>query len=259
MSGVLPDSSSPNVDLVVNGVSYYYVMQKDAEANAIVYVRNNDPVNGGYVFEEVDDWSGLPSNSVQKYFRFAGIDSSRWGDGEIHVEGDGVVSDPSVVYLYRMDITEPEIICSNPLLNPQCPGFLETLYKYLSTLDYLSEDDPYYDEWVQIQLERAAELEESVFIEEPEEENDTDLETFLFVDPEVGGLVDLTQQQNIMDQLSAVGVIEPYLEFEIPGNEYKETLELKDRKIPENNRALRNLANSARYNSMVRSQYERDN
>ena len=257
MNGVLPDSSSPNVDLVVNGISYYYVMEKETEADVSVYVRNIDPVNGGYVFEEVDDWSGLPSNSIQKYFRFTGTEASRWGDGEISVDGDGVISDPSVVYLYRMDVTEPNIICSNPLLNPQCPGFLEALYKYLSTLDYLSEDDPYYDEWVQIQLERAAELEESVIIEEPEE--DDDLETFLFADPEVGGLIDYDQQENVMDQLSAVGVIEPYFEFDIPGNEYKETIQLKDKKIPENNRALRNLANSARYNSMVRSQYERDN
>ena len=68
MTGVLPDSSAPNVSLQVNGLTYYYVMSKNPEDAAKVYVRNADPVNGGYIFEEVDDWTGVPGNSIQKYF-----------------------------------------------------------------------------------------------------------------------------------------------------------------------------------------------
>ena len=47
---VLPDFSSPNVSLQVNGVTYYYVMSKDPTSDAVVYVRNEDLVNGGYIF-----------------------------------------------------------------------------------------------------------------------------------------------------------------------------------------------------------------
>jgi hypothetical protein len=66
MTGVLPDFSSPNVTLQVNGVTYYYVMTKDAEDIAKVYVRNEDAINGGYVFEEIDDWSGLPETLFKR-------------------------------------------------------------------------------------------------------------------------------------------------------------------------------------------------
>ena len=70
MTGVLPDFTSPNVTLQVNGITYYYVMSKDPAEDVKVYVRNEDAVNGGYIFEEVDEWSGLPGNSIQKNFRF---------------------------------------------------------------------------------------------------------------------------------------------------------------------------------------------
>ena len=70
---ILPDFSSPSVSLQVNGVTYYYVMSKDPASDATVYIRNEDAINGGYVFEEVDDWSGLPGNSILKNFRFDGI------------------------------------------------------------------------------------------------------------------------------------------------------------------------------------------
>jgi hypothetical protein len=147
MPDILPDYSAPNVSLQINGLTYYYVITKDATSDAKVYVRNEDVVNGGYIFEEVDDWSGLPGNSIQKYFRFPGSDAGLWGDGSIDVEGDGTISDASVIYLYRMDIGEEEIICTNPLASPECPGYLDALYKYLAELEDVDVNDPFYDEW----------------------------------------------------------------------------------------------------------------
>ena len=81
MPDILPDYSAPNVSLQINGLTYYYVITKDATSDAKVYVRNEDAVNGGYIFEEVDDWSGVPGNSIQKYFRFPGSDAGLWGIG----------------------------------------------------------------------------------------------------------------------------------------------------------------------------------
>lgn len=256
MNGVLPNSAAPNVSLQVNGVTYYYVMTKEAEDDATVYIRNSDPVNGGYIFEEVDDWSGLDGTAIQKYFRFAGTPAQNWGDGEISVQGNGTVSDASVIYLYRMDIDEQQVICTTPIVSPECPGYLDALYKYLSELENLSPEDPYYDQWVQIQLENEVDV-ESVNLQEVTEDT-IDLEKTLKLDPNVGGLIDYTEQDSIFNNLAVPYKIEPYYEADIYGGEYEENLELEDSLIVDNKRALRKLANDAKHRLMVSSQYNRE-
>ena len=255
---VLPDFSSPNVSLQVNGVTYYYVMTKDPTSNATVYIRNEDAINGGYVFEEVDDWSGLPGNSILKNFRFDGIPGEQWGDGSITVDGDGTVSDASVIYLYRMDIDETNIICTIPLADPNCPGFLDALYKYLEGLEYVDPEDEFYEYWVEMQEEREIENEDDkIEIVEDEEE---DLEKSMQTDPDVGGFIDGFVQQGLLEQLANDPLIQPYYEVDYPEVlVYEDTLQLEDTVLPDNNRALRQLASDAKHYSMVRSQYDREN
>ena len=255
---VLPDFSSPNVSLQVNGVTYYYVMTKDPTSNATVYVRNEDAINGGYVFEEVDDWSGLPGNSILKNFRFAGIPGEQWGEGSITVDGDGSISDASVIYLYRMDVTEPDIICTNPLISPECPGFLDALYKYLEGLEYVDPEDEFYDYWVEMQEDREIEnKDDKIEIVEDEEE---DLEKSMQTDPNVGGFVDGFIQQGLIEQLANDPLIQPYYTVDYPEVlVYEDTLQIEDTVLPDNNRAMRQLASDAKHYSMVRSQYDREN
>jgi hypothetical protein len=256
---VLPDFSSPNVSLQVNGVTYYYVMTKDPTSDATVYVRNEDAINGGYIFEEVDDWSGLPGNSILKNFRFTGIPGEQWGEGSITVDGDGTVSDASVIYLYKMDVTEPDIICTNPIISPECPGFLDAVYKYVSSIEYMEPDDEFYEYWLAIQEEREIEVEDDE-IEIVEEEDDGELEKRLRVDPNVGGLIDITRQEETLTKLANEPLFEPYIEVEYPETiVLQDTLQLEDTVLPDNNRALRQLANDAKHYSMVRSQYDREN
>jgi len=254
---VLPDFSSPNVSLQVNGVTYYYVMSKDPAADATVYVRNEDAINGGYVFEEVDDWSGLPGNSILKNFRFDGIPGEQWGNGSITVDGDGTVSDASVIYLYRMDVDETNIICTNPLADPNCPGFLDALYKYLEGLEYVDPEDEFYEYWLEMQEGRQIENEnEKVEIVEDEEE---DLEKSMQTDPDIGGFIDGFIQQGLLQQLANDPLIQPYYEVDYPEVlVYEDTLQLEDTSLPDNNRALRQLASDAKHYSMVRSQYDRE-
>ena len=255
---VLPDFSSPNVSLQVNGVTYYYVMTKDPTTDATVYIRNEDAINGGYVFEEVDDWSGLPGNSILKNFRFSGIPAEQWGEGSITVDGDGMVSDASVIYLYRMDITEPDIICTNPIISPECPGFLDALYKYLEGLEYVDPEDEFYEYWVEMQESREIENENKKV--EITEENEEDLEKSLKTDPDVGGFIDGFAQQGVLERLSNDPLIQPYYEVDYPEVlVYEDTLQLEDTVLPDNNRALRQLASDAKHYSMVRSQYDREN
>jgi hypothetical protein len=233
-------------------------MSKDPASDATVYVRNEDAINGGYVFEEVDDWSGLPGNSILKNFRFTGIPGEQWGDGSITVEGDGTVSDASVIYLYRMDVDETNIICTNPLADPNCPGFLDALYKYLDGLEYVDPDDEFYDYWVEMQESREIENENEEV--EITEENEEDLEKSMQTDPNVGGFIDGFIQQGLLEQLANDPLIQPYYVVEYPETiVLQDTLQLEDTVLPDNNRAMRQLASDAKHYSMVRSQYDREN
>ena len=258
MTGVLPDFTSPNVTLQVNGITYYYVISKDPAEDVKVYVRNEDAVNGGYIFEEVDDWSGLPGNSIQKNFRFAGIPGEQWGQGSMDVEGNGTISDPSMFYSYRMDITPDQVVCTNPLSDPTCPGFLNAVYKYVSGIQVMTPDEEFYEYWLEFKESQKIELEKDDVVENFFEEEEEDLERLLRSDPKVGGLVDLNRQQEMLKKLNPEPLLVPYYQVEYQGNEYPDKNIIDDKEMPDNNRALRQLAGSARYYSMVRSQYDRE-
>lgn len=257
MGTLLPDSSPPWVTLQINGLTYRYSMSKDPDADAQVHVRNEDAVNGGYIFEETDVWDRVPGGTVQKYFRLPYTDASRWGNGEIAVEGDGQVSNPIVTYNYKLDIDDQMMKCAaTPLADPSCPGFRQALMDLLNSTE-ISVDDPFYDEWVQAQLEKELELEEEKELDKKEESED-DLEERLGGENTVDAMVDGAQQEALLASLAEVGKIEPYYQVEIQGGEYEETLTLEDTEIPDNRRALRSLASDANHTKMVRSQYDRD-
>lgn len=257
MGTLLPDSSPPWVTLQINGLTYRYSMSKDPDADAQVHVRNEDAVNGGYIFEETDVWDKVPGGTVQKYFRLPYTDASRWGNGEIAVEGDGQVSNPIVTYNYKLDIDDQMMKCAaTPLADPSCPGFRQALMDLLNSTE-ISVDDPFYDEWVQAQLEKELELEEEEDLEQKENSED-DLEERLGGRNTVDAMVDVKQQEALLASLADVGKIEPYYQVEIQGGEYEETLTLEDTEIPDNRRALRSLASDANHTKMVRSQYDRD-
>ena len=61
MTNILPQ----NAGLTVNGIVYRYTTVKNAEDDMVVYVQNEDAINGGYIFRNADDWSGLPGNSIK--------------------------------------------------------------------------------------------------------------------------------------------------------------------------------------------------
>ena len=260
MGTILPDTTGPYISVQVHGLTYRYKMVKDPDTDATVYVRNEDAVNGGYVFEEVDDWDGIPGGTVQKYFRFPYIDSSRWGDGSMTVEGDGEIRDPFMVYNYRQVIDEELQKCYlTPLADPQCPGYDAALTNYLNNLQEPTVDDPFYDEWVQANLSldeeaEAQELEEQV--EEPEEEEL--LEKQLGAESSIDEMVDTTEQASILAALAQVPKIEPYYIITIPGGEYNDVLEFDSTDIPDNPRAMRSFATDEKHQSMVRSQYNKE-
>ena len=66
MGNTLPDASQPNITVKVNGLIYQYTITKDVNDAAIVTVANEDAINGGNIFQEQDNWSGVPGNSIKK-------------------------------------------------------------------------------------------------------------------------------------------------------------------------------------------------
>ena len=255
--GILPDGSSPYITVEVMGLAYRYTMVKDPETDAIVWVRNEDLIDGGYVFEESDNWSQKPGGTIQRYFRFPYSDSARWGQGSIDVEGEGSVEDVIVTYNYKVEIDERAQLCgTSPLADPSCPGFAAALAAHLAKLKEMDPEDPYYDEWVQLQLNREAELkeEDKKEKEEPEEQL-SNFEKALGGENTIEQLS--TNQGAIMAELAQLPKIESYYLINIPGGEYKESVTLRGGELEDNSRALRNLANDANHRDMVRSQYDR--
>lgn len=261
MGTILPDASSPYVTLQIHGLTYRYKMVKDPETDATVYVRNEDAVDGGYVFEEIDDWNGIPGGNIQKYFRFPYTDSTRWGQGSIDVEGDGQVEDPHLVYNYKMDVDDMLMKCTlSPLSDPSCPGFEQALLDYLNGLEDLTPDDPFYDEWVQANMslnDEEGEQEQEEPVEEPEEKL-SNFEKDLGGENSISDLVNALEQQRMLAALAQTPKIESYYIINIPGGEYKDAMILEDTILPDNPRAMRNLASDETHRSIVRSQYDRE-
>ena len=38
-----------------------------------VYVQNENPIDGGYTFRSVDDWTGIPGNTINKVIPMAQV------------------------------------------------------------------------------------------------------------------------------------------------------------------------------------------
>ena len=259
MNGVLPDYSQPWVEVDVMGLAYRYRMVKDPNTGVTVYVRNED-TNGGYIFEERDDWNA-EGGVITKYFRFPYIPASRWGQGSIDVDGDGQVQDVVVTYNYRMEINEDLMLCQlTPLEDPSCPGFADALKDLLANMEEMNPDDPFYDEWVQANLSLNEEAErdddEDVEREEPEEK-EANFEKQLGGSNSIDQIIDAGQQDSIMAELAQVPKLDSYYIMQIPGGAYEESLELRDAELPDNRRALSNLSSDSTHRTMVRSQYDR--
>jgi hypothetical protein len=125
-------------------------------------------------------------------------------------------------------------------------------------LDAQNVEDPYYDKWVQIQLEEQAELEEQE-VEEAEEEEESEelsVEEILSVAGVVDKIADPVQQLEMMQQIAAVGKLELYYNLDIDGGVYEDVLQIDGGEFKDNVKAFRSLGQDSVHRSMVRSQYD---
>ena len=248
MQNVLPQQAG----LTVSGVIYRYTAVKDTEDDMLVHVQNENALGAGYIFRETDDWSGVPGNSINKLVPVNDIPIQYWGPGSIEVEGNGKVEDPLVIYNYSY---EP---CFDPQSDPLCPGYIDySLLTVLDPMEYVK--DPLDDELVKEELDKKAEEDK-----EEEEEKDRErlerLERLESLEKLLGGvntvIADSIAQARFAE-LTALQLPSSY-NTQLTGKVYKETVELRDSRMPTNSAGRRvGLAQQLLHQEMVDSQYNK--
>ena len=172
MTSILPSETG----LVVNGMIYRYTANKVVEDDMQVHIRNEDTLSNDYIFSNTDDWSNGPGGTITKVVPIDRISGTRFGDGEIAIDGKGSVTDPTVIYSYQFDP------CAVVLSDPSCPGYAEALAALLAEQALLNPteteiENPYDNEEVQNILDNEIEIKEEFETTknaESEEENSLD-------------------------------------------------------------------------------------
>jgi len=248
MTNILPQ----NAGLTVNGIVYRYTTVKNAEDDMVVYVQNEDAINGGYIFRNADDWSGLPGNSINKLVPVNSIPLEYWGDGSIEVEGEGSVEDATVLYNYSYDT------CFGVTTDPSCPDYIPPVPEIPEIEIY----DPLDDQWVQKELEEDW---------EPRDEDEEDRDRRKMMSEEeiedmrlekilgtVNNSLLASESLRKHTSLMAQNYI-PVNYFDVlPDSKYEETVVLKDASLLDNKRLRRqNLAQQLLHQELVNLQYEK--
>lgn len=250
MTDVLP----PSAGVTINNLFYRYTIQKDPNSDATVTVRNANPIDGGYIFSETDDWSGREGATIQKFFPLNDIDKQFWGNGEILLEGEGTIFNPDVRYGYKLDP------CYEPLSSPECPGFDAALYDWLKLnglLDGAEPIDPYNSKEVQDALDNEVEIDEDDKYKEETIQTEDEEKRRKLAGDNSALMAEAAAKQALFDAMANMPQFNDYLTMNIDGKEYIETVELKDGTLPDNRRAFGRLANDGKFNEIVRSQYDR--
>ena len=242
----------PGLD--ISGVLYRYTTVKDPNDPMLVHVQNED-TQGGYIFRETDDWSGLPGNTINKFVPVELSPISRWGDGSILVEGQGEVTNPRVVYTHRLDE------CFDPQTNPSCPGYVPpvSLLPDIPEVDiYNAMDDDAVNNALAAtdpSLYEDEEDDESVKEEEDKAAEDA-FEKGLAAANNALTLANTISQEMVIGAMNASVNMNTYYSVSISGGTYVEQNKLLDSQLPENPRGLRNgLAQQLLHEEMVQMQY----
>jgi hypothetical protein len=268
MGNVLPDAAG----LDINAVIYRYTIQKNVEDQTKVHVQNENANGTGYIFRETDDWlpGSLGGTQINKAVPvIPGIPREAWGNGSIEVEGNGSVSDATVLYNYRVNP------CYDPQFDPNCPGYkaptIEIPTVDLTTLyDATSDENVNLDNTVDMDLigsdeekDENTEEDEKELAEKEEKEKekkDMRLEQALGAAGNSALFAEALAQSQMLAAVNAATNINSYYATSIPGGTYKDSVALEDKQLPNSKRGLRNgLAQQLLHNKMVDMQYNREN
>ena len=250
MRNILPQQAG----LAVNSVFYRYRTVKNTEDEMSVTIQNENARGSGYIFREVDNWSGLPSNTITKTVPVPLIDISYWGMGSIEVDGFGSVEDAEVFYSYQFDP------CFDPQSDPTCDGYIDPNVKVILDGAFV---DPLSDEFIQAELDRKAQMRSAKEEQERRERRKISAEA---QDNEEERLEDLlglrsaddfsAEQIRLHNTLRGLqGLPNSYM-WSYSGGEYRDAIVLKDSKLPRNSRGLKvRLAQEIKHQQLINLQY----
>lgn len=259
MDNVFPEP--PGLD--VQNVIYNYTIHKATEDEVDVHVQNENALGTGYIFRETDTWKpgSLDGTQINKAVPIIpNIPKEAWGNGSIEVEGNGSVSDASVVYTYRVDP------CYDPQYDPNCPGYkaplpdipevdLSNLYDATSGDAEISQ----FDDKAEYKDEEELSDEEKKEKEEAEKkEREERLEKALSAADNSVMFATALAQAQMLETLNLATNMNSYYSANIPGGVYKESVSLVDKKLPDSRKGLRNgLAQQILHEQMIDMQYSR--
>ena len=233
----------------VSGVTYKYTPIKNKEDDYIVTLEN-DKVGGGYVFQDIQDWSQREGGiEVRRTIALPYTPLAIFADGRLKQEGTGSIEGADVRYIYRFDP------CFDPQSDPNCPGYKKPKPPKLPDIpDY----DALQDESVSLaQKETDRELlEDEQADKDDEEEEEESLESKLADTTNALTIANEISQSAILKELNNVTNLTNYYVYTIPDNYYPDTVALQGGTIVDNRRALRSLSQDARMNEMIEEQYK---
>jgi hypothetical protein len=219
----------------INSVIYKYTTEKDTESDLVVSVYNKG------VFEEVDDWSGLPSGSIVKYVPLPVTPVSEFGEGGIDVVGDGSVHSTSLRYNYRIE------------------SILETTNKPIEYVPIINTDIELYNA---LEDDSISSEEADVEYSDDEESDDTDdnkdrrKRALRASEAAIGNAMAISQDL-VMQAMTAATDMTSYYATAIKGGVYDDNIQLLDSRLPKNRKGLRNgLAQQILHTKMVDEQYK---
>ena len=240
---VLGVAPVPGMD--INSVIYRYRAVKDPADPLRVHVQNENAIDGGYIFRETDDWSGVPGQTISKVVPVGYSPIKYWGQGSIETEGVGRVEDPVVTYTYRIDP------CFVPQSNPSCPGYIDPA----KPVDVYNAMD---DEYVKAALEPTdPDLYDKDEEEQEESEEEKPLEKALAAANNALLLANGISQEALLQAMNTATNLNSYYAAGIQGGAYSDSVTMVDSNLPDNKRAFRSMAQQKLHDDLIDLQYGR--
>ena len=234
----------------ISGVIYNYKAVKEVEDDFTVTIQNED-VDGGYVFQETDDWSGKHGMRIQKLIPMSYTPIEQFGKGSIETTGTGSVEDASVLYIYRFDG------CRNPQNNENCPGYVEPMpvIPKIEIYDAL-DDDAVIDATEETDSDLYDKEEEESEQDEKEEEDEDRLELAMAASENALTIANTVSQSALLQTINNATNVKSYYAATVPGGVYRESISLNGGEVVDNRRALQSLAQDNLMNQMIEEQYK---
>ena len=235
----------------ISGVIYNYNVVKNTEDDFTVTVQNKD-TEGGYIYQETDDWSGLPGMRIQKVVPLPYTPIENIGDGSIATTGTGTVEDATVLYMYRWDG------CRNPQNDENCPGYVPPMpvIPAIEIYDAL-EDDAVDDATEETDSELyEKEQDEDSEQKDKDEEDEDRLELAMAATENALTIANTATQGSLLKTMNSATNVNSYYTANISGGVYLDNTTLQGGKIVDNKKAFRSLSQDKLHNTMIEEQYQ---